>query len=397
MKDILILDTGREWGGGTNSLIELLKRIDKKKYRFSALFYNDYKMGGGGKRVGEILNGLGVEFMLTPRAKSGLLAKAVKEAGRAALSFSPARKKDYVFSRDLRDRILPDSAAIEDVLRKRKPDMLYMNNQPSSNLEGILAAERAGILCVQHSRVDVRLNRYEAGAVNRAVRKVICVSKGVMDGLVNSGVEPSLCSVVYNGIDPGLKPKRAAEEVRSELGISPGTPVIGTVGSLIKRKRTGLLIDSLKSLEGGFAAVIVGEGPEMESLRQKAKENGIADKVRFTGFSADALSYINAFDIFVLPSMKEGLPRVVLEAMLMGKPAVAFDVTGPSELIVDGVTGLLVREESAGALAEAVKKTLRDGASMRAMGEAGRTRVKRDFGIENYISGVERVFKEVII
>jgi glycosyltransferase involved in cell wall biosynthesis len=376
-KKVLILDTGKEWGGGTNSLLALLERIDRKRYRFSALFYNNYRMGRDSDIKSELTK-LGVEFIERKSFKKKALAKPLKELARTAFFLSPELKKRSVFYLDFKNRILPDSRVIEEVLSEGGFDLLYMNNQPSSNLEGLLAARAAGVPCIQHSRVAVRLNPVETEAVNAAASRVICVSKGVRDDLVKDDVEPERCTVVYNGIDTGLKPPKTPEEVRRELGIDEGNFVIGTVGSLIKRKRMGLLIEAVAAIdEKGLKCVIVGEGPLSGELKGKAASLGLSKNVIFTGFRPDALSYINAMDVFVLPSEKEGLPRVVLEAMLMKKPVVAFNVTGPNELVVDNATGLLVKDgpSAAGALACAVKKLVAD---------------KED------VAGVEAVFGEVL-
>lgn len=397
MKKVLILDTGKEWGGGTNSLIELLKRVERKSYSFSALFYSNYRMGQGPDIKGE-LERLGVPFGLLERGQAPFYLKPAKEAVRALFFASASLRKRYIFRLERAARIAPDSKRIEAVLRGGGYDLLYMNNQPSSNLEGILAAKRAMVPCVQHSRIEVRLNDVEAGAVNDHVAKVICVSKGVMDGLVKSGVRADKCTVVYNGIDPAARPKRSAEEVRRSLGIKEGATVVGTVGSLLKRKRVELLLRAFAPLAGaeGPVCLIVGDGPEMEGLKDTANELGVRERVIFTGFSPDPLSHINAMDVFVSASEKEGLPRVILEAMLMGKPVVAFDVIGTRELVVDGKTGLLVKEESAGALSSAIKGLLGEKGGAAALGAAGRKRVAEEFGIEKYVSGVERVLGEVI-
>lgn len=395
-KKVLVLDTGREWGGGTNSLLELLKRIDRNKYEFTALFYKNYKAGGSSDIKTE-LGKVGVGFILLERQEQTLYSKALKETGRTLLSFNRGLKKKYIFKMDYSGRIVPDSKRIATIIKEKGFDLLYMNNQPSSNLEGILAAKEAGVPSIQHSRVEVRLNAVEAGAVNKCVSKVICVSRGVMDSLVESGVERERCTVVYNGIDKGFKPLRTPQDIRKEIGCKEEF-LIGTVGSLIKRKRVNLLIDAMEELKGieGLKCVIVGEGPEAERLKTEALKKGITDKIIFTGFSTDALSYINAMDVFVLPSEKEGLPRVVLEAMLMGKPVVAFDVVGTGELIVDGRTGFLLKEENGSALASAIRKLYSDKGLMKRMGEEGRIRVMDNFGIDKYVSGVGKVFKEVL-
>ena len=397
-KKILILDTGKEWGGGTNSLIELLKRIDRRGYDFSALFYHNYPFGEGSDIKRE-LKRLGVDLLLLPPRSRGLAQKVIKEAGRASLFFDRNLRKRFIFYIDGITRILPDSKRIEAVLREKNIDLLYMNNQPSSNLEGILAAGALKIPAVQHARIEVSLNPFEASAVNRYVNKVICVSKGVMDALVRSGVDAQKCVVIHNGIDPELSPRRDAREVRGELNIDMDAPVLGTVSSLVKRKRVDMLLEAVALLENkvdNLHAVVVGHGPEREKLEKRAAELGISERVRFTGFREDPLSYINAMDIFILPSEKEGLPRVVLEAMLLKKPVVAFDIPGPEELVVNGVTGLLVDDNGAGPLAGAIERISGDRGLMNSMGDAARKRVMENFSIKSYVDGVQAVFEEVM-
>jgi len=397
-KRICILDTGKEWGGGTNSLMELLKRADKKRYSFSALFYENYGMGEGPDVKSE-LERLGVEFIHMERSPVKLYARGLKEAGRALFFFSRDLRKKYVFNIDRFSRIIPDSERIAAALKDGGFDLLYMNNQPSSNLEGILAAASVGVPCIQHSRIDVRLKPLEARLVNESVSKVICVSEGVRRGLVESGVRGDKCVVVYNGIDPAVKPKRKAAEVRGEeLGLHADYVLIGTVGSLIERKRIALLIDAvarLMKMGEKIYCVIVGHGPEKERLKKEAERLGVEDRVIFTGFSADAVSYINAMDIFVMASRAEGLPRVILEAMLMGKPVIAFDIVGANELVADGVTGLLLKDGGGKAIANAVEGIVMDRDKIQAFGSAGRQRVIDSFGIERYVKGVEKVFEEV--
>lgn len=396
-KRIVILDTGKEWGGGTESLLQLLKRLDRSEYEFSAVFYANYKKGPDSDIRTE-LEKQGVEFTLVKRPEKKLYAKALKEAARALLFLSPRLKKKSVFYIDYMERIAPLSLRLAEVLSAKKASLLYMNNQPSSNLEGILAARAAGIPCIQHARIAVKLNKHEAEAVNRSVEKVICVSRGVRDGLVKSGVRPDKCAVVYNGIAASLRPETRPEDARKSLGIGPDAVVVGTVGSLVKRKRVDLLLKAIGELKAAEnpLCLVVGDGPEMQNLKALASRLGIGDRALFTGFSADALSFINCMDIFVLASEKEGLPRVILEAMLLKKPVIAFDVVGPSELVVDNKTGLLLKNDAPFSLASALKTLLDNRPLMSSMGEAGRKRVVEEFSMERYISGVEGVFKGVL-
>ena len=398
-KRVLILDTGKEWGGGTNSLIELLKRIDKTKYRFTALFYDNYKRGDKSDIKSEIER-LGVDFIHFGRHKQMAAAKMLKEAGRVIFFFSRKLRRSYLFWIDYNFRIKYDSERIFDILKRlNNVDLLYMNNQPSSNLEGIIAANCADIPAIQHSRIVAQLNRFEANMVNKWVKKVICVSQGVKDNLVHQGVDDDKCVVVYNGIDPLVMPTSSIAAIREKWGIGEGEILIGTVGSLLKRKRIEHIIRMFAELvkkHGNIKCMIVGDGPEREKLKSEVLRYRISDKVVFTGFQTDPISYINAMDIFIMTSETEGLPRVILEAMLMAKSVVAYDVICISELVESGRTGFLIAESDISMLAEKVSHLIGSEKLRKEMGDKGREKVIKNFSMDSYVNGVSKVIDEVL-
>lgn len=398
-KRILILDTGKEWGGGTNSLLELLKRIDKDKYHFTALFYNNYKKGTDSDIKSE-LEKLGIGFLLLEQKKQPVIAKILKELVRALFFFNKQAKKYLVFLIDYQLRIKTNAKKILEILKNLRIDLLYLNNQPSSNLEGIIASKKIGISALQHSRIATTLNSFEVKTVNQWLPHMICVSEGVKDEFVKQGIDATKCSVVYNGIDLDTKPQTSSHDIRKKWGVSENDILIGTVGSLIKRKRITDLIDavyiSINKTKNPVKCIIVGDGPERGNLFKYVQRKKLHDKVIFTGFQSDAISYINAMDIFVLPSEKEGLPRVILETMLMSKPVVASNVTGPSELVVYGETGFLVAVGQSSLLADVLLKLIKSPELRRHMGENARERVIEIFSIEKYVNGVEKVFAEVL-
>ncbi len=396
---ILILDTGKEWGGGTNSLLELLKRIDKTRYHFTALFYNNYKKGDESDIKSEIEK-LGIDFLLLEQKKQPAIAKTLKELFRALFFFSRQLKKYMVFIIDYQFRIKRNAKKIAHALKDLKIDLLYMNNQPSSNLEGIIASKITGLPALQHSRIETRLNPFEVKTANLWLKKMICVSGGVKNTFVRQGIDAEKCVVVHNGIDPETKPSMPPHEIRKKWGISEYDILIGTVGSLIKRKRLNDLIEaiSIAANKTGHTikCIIIGEGPERENLVDLVKRKNLHDKVIFTGFQLDAVSYINAMDIFVLTSEKEGLPRVILESMLMSKPVIASNVTGSAELVINGETGFLVPAGQPKMFANKILELIKSPVLRRQMGEKSRKRVIENFSIEKYVKGVEMVFKEVL-
>ena len=397
-KRIVLLDTGKEWGGGTNSLLELLKRIDRSKYEFTCVFYDDYQKGSGPK-ISEELARLGLGFTRLPRRPQASGAKLLKEAVRVLCFFSKRLRRIGVFLVDYYFRIRPDAARIAELLRRQHADLLYMNNQPSSNLEGILAARAAGIPVIQHNRIDVTLNPIETRLANKWLRKIICVSDGVRQALTEQGIDPAKCIVVHNGIDADTKPRLSPAEIRTSTRAGDEL-LIGTVGSLIRRKRVADLIRAVavlvKERRKSIKCLVVGAGPEQANLAAEAQRLGVADRVIFTGFQADAVSYINAFDIFALPSEKEGLPRVILEAMLMAKPVAASRVVGPSELVVDGQTGLLLPLGETRQWVDALERLIDDPALRTRMGNAGRQCVLEQFSIDKYVAGVSGILDEVL-
>ena len=238
-------------------------------------------------------------------------------------------------------------------------------------------------------------------SVNRSLTKMICVSEGVRKSFIYQGVEKSKCSVVHNGIDSRTTPAITAEKIRKDLYVKENEILIGSAGSLVKRKRfndlvevVSRLIRSRPSLQ--IKCLILGDGPEKEDLQKMIDRNGLNGNIILGGFKPDAVSYINAMDIFVLPSEREGLPRVILEAMLMKKPVIASRIPGPSELVINDKTGFLYQSGNVGELYGRISSLLSSAFLREDMGESGRKRIVDHFSIEQYVNGVSRLLDEVI-
>ncbi len=391
---ILLLDTGKEWGGGTNSMLELLKRLDRSRYQVTALFYRNYPKGSGSDLRRELeAIGIPLEIMASPRQPWSV--KLAKELLRGLFSLFPRLKRRQLHAIERLWRINPLARRIAARLKSGEFDLLYLNNQPSSNLEGYLAGELAGVPVVQHARIAAGLIPEEAAVVNRVARCIVCVSAGVRDNLVAQGVAPALCRVVYNAIDGS----QSLPDPIPLPACPAGAVVIGSVGSLIRRKGNDQLLRAAAGLLGeaqAFHLCLVGEGPERAALEGLCRELGIEGRASFAGFQARPMEWMAAMDVLVLASASEGLPRVILEAMLLGKPVIATDIVGSRELVAHGETGLLYPDGDVEKLAAALDQLIRSPETRRSMGMAGRSRVLRDFAIARYISGVEAVFAETL-
>lgn len=393
-KRILLLDTGNEWGGGTNSMFELLKRLDRQRFAVTCCFYKDYRKGREGRLLSEELASIGIPLILLPPRRQPLWAKLAKELARGLLAWSIRMKKRAVQAIDMQWRIAPRARELTRVLADGAFDLLYMNNQPASNLEGYLAAEAVGVPVVQHCRIEPNLSPHQAALVNRLATRIICVSQGVADVLVALHVARNPLRVVHNAIDCQAPLPAPAALAESGNGL-----VIGTVGQLTARKGVLHLLQALAVLRAEGVTprcLILGEGPQQAELEAATTSLGLQAQIRFAGFQPEPMAWVQAMDVCVLCSSKEGLPRVVLEAMLAGKPVIGSDVTGTRELIVNEQTGLLYSYGDVPALTSALRRLLDNPALRQAMGAAGRHRVEAEFSIVAYVDGVSGVLAEAM-
>lgn len=391
---ILLLDTGKEWGGGTNSMLELLKRINRDKFDITCCFYSDYSRAEG-ETIGQVLNGIGIPLIVIPQRQQPVWAKLLKEAGRSLLFFSRSARKALTRHVDIMWRIRPNVSKIETLFSQGGFDTLYMNNQPGSNEEGYLAAANLQARVIQHCRIEPVLTPPLVKMVNAHATKIIAVSHGVERVLLQHGVRPELCTTVNNAIDihQPLPDRRA---MRQRLNIDDDTFVFGSIGSLIPRKANHHTLEALaqfseKHPQAKWKMVLVGEGAERRALAEQARALGIEHHVIFTGFQNTPFDYLATFDAFILASKSEGLPRVVLEAMLLNIPVIGSQVTGTAELIDHDSTGLLFPWSDVPQLAQHLDNIWADAELRARLAAAAYQNVCNNYAIENYVSGVEAV------
>lgn len=194
--------------------------------------------------------------------------------------------------------------------------------------------------------------------------KVICVSSDLLQTCRRYGVTEDRSVLIENAIDTDqFRRTRSVAVAKQEFGWPPARYTVGAVGRLSAEKAFDDLIRAVcelvkRGLDVGL--VIAGDGLENESLRALASELDLQDRVQFTGFQSDLRPLYEAMDLFVLSSLREGLPNVVLEAMSLEVPVVATRIAGIPRLIADGQNGLLVEPANHVALAGTIAKALTD-------------------------------------
>jgi glycosyltransferase involved in cell wall biosynthesis len=214
-------------------------------------------------------------------------------------------------------------------------------------------------------------------------------------GTERLGVPESRLRVIRPGIGRPLDADAVA--ARRELGLGPADPLVAVVGNLRRVKGHHLAVAAAPRVAEQVPAVsfvFLGEdlsGGEIPALMRRSPE----ERLWWLGFVEDPGPWLAAADLLLQPSLSEGLPRAVLEAMAVGTPVVATAVGGLPEVVEDGVTGVLVETGDVEGLVEAVVDLLADAQRRRMMGEAGRRRVRERFGVERTVEELARLYREV--
>lgn len=233
-------------------------------------------------------------------------------------------------------------------------------------------------------------------AAGREGVRYIAVSRALARTLENWGIPPERIAVIYNGIDPA---PFAAAAARRRFFASPGKLVVGTAARLAPQKGLPYFIRAAARLALQFPDMrfrVVGEGPERPVLEKLARRLGLETRLSFPGYRADLPDCLAQMDIFVLPSLTEGLAITLLEAMAAGCPVVATRVGGVPEVIADGATGRLIPPGDDAALAAAVAALARDPEQAARLAAAARVQVGRRFTLQRMLTETEAIYSALL-
>jgi glycosyltransferase involved in cell wall biosynthesis len=234
--------------------------------------------------------------------------------------------------------------------------------------------------------------------LSRWTDRVVGNSRAVVDFYARAGVPADRLSLIRSGIAAGEAPSVDRAEVRARFGWRADAPLILFAGRLAPQKGVEDLIAAIDLLQYNLPelrALIVGDGPLRARLEETARAFRLDPMVRFTGHRDDVPRLLAAADLLVLPSLYEGLPNVVLEAMQFARPVVATAAPGTTEVVVDGETGVLVPVHDPPALAQAIRSLVHDPERARRLGAAGRARVDAEFRAETMIDQFAALYEEL--
>jgi len=287
------------------------------------------------------------------------------------------------------------------LLRRHRFDILH-THLCHANVLGRVVGRLAGVPVVvstthvaEPRRWHLLLERGTASLVDR----VVAVSEAVGRYMIEQARIPAeKVLVIRNGVDPS-RFRVPRGEFRQREGIPADRLLVTSVGRLHEQKGLGWLLEAARLVVSEWPEVrflVVGEGPERKELLRLRDRAGLEEYVRFLGFRPDVPQILADSDVFVLPSLWEGLAIALLEAMAAGLPVVVTDVEGVREVVTDGETGLVVPPADAGALSSALGRLLSDPGLRKRLARAGRERVIRHFGWGKVVSDTMALYDTLL-
>ncbi len=235
---------------------------------------------------------------------------------------------------------------------------------------------------------------------NCFVDKVVCCSQAVREWtLDHERISAQKTLTIYNGIDQKRFESGDGLKIRREFNIPDEASVIGTVANFAPEKGYPYLLEMTSQVLEAYPQawfLIVGSGPLEEEIKQKAKGLPHSNRILFAGSRPDVPDLISAMNVFVLASVREGFPNVLLEAMGLGKPVVATRVGGIPELIDAGRNGILVPPRDAQALAKAVIHGLKDPLNASRLGNEARRTIRENFSLDRMVNQYETFYRSLI-
>jgi glycosyltransferase involved in cell wall biosynthesis len=290
------------------------------------------------------------------------------------------------------------------LLKDEQVDLIHAH-EFDANVQGTAVANYLGIPLVatvhgKHYFWEKLRRRLAYRWVSRRAT-MVAVSEDLKRFIVeNVGIASNRITVLYNGVDVPPTPAPAdIEACRSEMNLPETDRVVGVVGNLYPVKGHQYLIDAIPAVlekcpDTSF--VFAGRGQLESELKHQVNRLGLSKRVHFLGLRQDIPRILALLDVFVLPSLSEGLSMAILEAMMAEKPVIATRVGGNPEIVLDGETGLLVPPKDSHALAASLIALLKDRDLATQFGGKGRRRAERQFSLQTMVSAYQSLYDECL-
>lgn len=310
----------------------------------------------------------------------------------------------FQLGKDKADYLLPIKLAR--LFRRILPDIVHTRNW--SAVDGIIGARLSGVPIVIHGEHGREASDPDGTNIKRNllrkslspfVNQYITVSSSLLKWLKDVvGIPSRKITLIPNGVDMSKFNNIYKDDTGCRIGDTRRGLTIGSVGRLDPVKDFQTLIKSFAQLTRRYPHIrleLVGDGSCRASLEKLVKELRIQDQTTFWGWRTDPAHILKGFDVFVLPSIAEGMSNTILEAMATGLPVVATAVGGNPEMVVDHETGFLVPAQSSDRLAEAIECYIVNSDLAKRHGDAGRRLAEEHFSLQRMVAGYEEIYLQL--
>ncbi|KPJ63249.1 MAG: hypothetical protein AMS15_01145 [Planctomycetes bacterium DG_23] len=300
------------------------------------------------------------------------------------------------------------------LIHRMRPEIVHTHSSKAGIL-GRLAAHLLKVPVIIHTIHGLPFHPYQGRLSNRtfitlekmAARwtdKLICVADAMRDQAVAAAVAPPEKFItIYSGmeVEEFLKESDEGQKVRQDLGIPLNVPVVGKIARLFPLKGYEYVLQAIPQVLAKFPQVrflFVGDGILREALEKEAREKGFAENVVFAGLVEPKKIpvFLKAMDVVVHASLREGLARVLPQALISGKPVISYDVDGAREVVFPGKTGWLIPPKSVDELTRATVEALSQPDEARKMGERGRSLFTERFRAQVMVERIGRLYQELL-
>ncbi|MEZ4617173.1 MAG: glycosyltransferase [Caldilineaceae bacterium] len=291
-------------------------------------------------------------------------------------------------------------------LVKREGISLIHADMPVAGILARLVGKQTGVPVVytEHNLIERYhpLTRWVHRATFGWQNCVLTVSDEVQASIQRMGGDrQTTVRTLLNGVpvEQVRREATALAQLRAELAIPADHTIVGSVAVFRAQKRLAdwlAVAAQVAAHDERVTFLLVGDGPEMATVRARVAALGLTDRVRLPGFRADGRRYLGLMDIYLMSSQFEGLPIALLEAMALGKPVVATTVGGIPEAVTDGQEGLLAAVGAVDALAAAVRRLVASAEERARLGAAGAARVDAHFHLRHRVAAIEATYREIL-
>lgn len=340
-------------------------------------------------------------------------SRGMIERGHRVTILCPAESTLFARARDwgvktvalpIREKRWPDFKTMRAWIIENRQDIDLINSHSSTDswlvaLANLSLGKKAvPVLRTRHISAPVKSSFANRWLYNKAAARIVTTGEGLRHELIDSlGLPPEKVQSIFTGINTKRFVPGSKIEAREKLGLDVNAVWVGIIATLRSWKGHKYLLKAIAELnDPRIRLVIVGDGPQRDKLNRLTVELGLTRAVRFAGQQRDVVPWLQALDVFALPSYaNEGVSQAVMQAMAVGLPVITTPIGSSADVVKAGLTGMLVPPKDSNALTQAIRKLIDNPQEATRLGEGARSFALENCGLERMITRMEAAFQRV--